>query len=195
MAELGGGLVPRPSPAERVVSVIASSGPVRPVGALPEERSERDEGRRRPGAGGRGTSGLTTGIQPVAKPGVEACTVLSRAETENSLWSWSPAHERTARRPTTTSQSVVEAHLDTRASITLPSTRLRRPRATDQADRNYAICRHFVSGANRDRTGDLLLAKQALSQLSYGPAAVESTAAPGEPRRAGSDGSGADVRS
>ena len=27
-----------------------------------------------------------------------------------------------------------------------------------------------VGGANRDRTGDLLLAKQALSQLSYGPA-------------------------
>jgi hypothetical protein len=27
-----------------------------------------------------------------------------------------------------------------------------------------------LSGANRDRTGDLLLAKQALSQLSYGPA-------------------------
>ena len=26
------------------------------------------------------------------------------------------------------------------------------------------------SGASRDRTGDLLLAKQALSQLSYGPA-------------------------
>ena len=25
-------------------------------------------------------------------------------------------------------------------------------------------------GASRDRTGDLLLAKQALSQLSYGPA-------------------------
>src|SRR5262249_23944366 len=25
------------------------------------------------------------------------------------------------------------------------------------------------NGANRDRTGDLLLAKQALSQLSYGP--------------------------
>ena len=29
--------------------------------------------------------------------------------------------------------------------------------------------RHFVSGASRNRTGDLLLAKQALSQLSYGP--------------------------
>ena len=28
----------------------------------------------------------------------------------------------------------------------------------------------FAGGANRDRTGDLLLAKQALSQLSYGPA-------------------------
>jgi hypothetical protein len=27
----------------------------------------------------------------------------------------------------------------------------------------------FLSGASRDRTGDLLLAKQALSQLSYGP--------------------------
>jgi hypothetical protein len=26
-----------------------------------------------------------------------------------------------------------------------------------------------INGANRDRTGDLLLAKQALSQLSYGP--------------------------
>ena len=26
-----------------------------------------------------------------------------------------------------------------------------------------------AGGANRDRTGDLLLAKQALSQLSYGP--------------------------
>ena len=29
--------------------------------------------------------------------------------------------------------------------------------------------RAFPGGANRDRTGDLLLAKQALSQLSYGP--------------------------
>jgi hypothetical protein len=34
---------------------------------------------------------------------------------------------------------------------------------------NMPISRHFVNGANRDRTGDLLLAKQALSQLSYGP--------------------------
>ena len=33
--------------------------------------------------------------------------------------------------------------------------------------------RNFSSGASRDRTGDLLLAKQALSQLSYGPAAGE----------------------
>ena len=28
----------------------------------------------------------------------------------------------------------------------------------------------IAGGANRDRTDDLLLAKQALSQLSYGPA-------------------------
>ena len=32
------------------------------------------------------------------------------------------------------------------------------------------IPRGIAGGANRDRTGDLLLAKQALSQLSYGPA-------------------------
>ena len=31
------------------------------------------------------------------------------------------------------------------------------------------FCRAYVDGANRDRTGDLLLAKQALSQLSYFP--------------------------
>ena len=30
---------------------------------------------------------------------------------------------------------------------------------------------YFSDGASRDRTGDLLLAKQALSQLSYGPVA------------------------
>jgi hypothetical protein len=30
-------------------------------------------------------------------------------------------------------------------------------------------------GARRDRTDDLLLAKQALSQLSYGPRSVESS--------------------
>jgi len=42
---------------------------------------------------------------------------------------------------------------------------------------------HFSSGANRDRTGDLLLAKQALSQLSYGPAAVESNAGRAATRR------------
>ena len=27
----------------------------------------------------------------------------------------------------------------------------------------------YINGADRDRTGDLLLAKQALSRLSYGP--------------------------
>ena len=32
-----------------------------------------------------------------------------------------------------------------------------------------AAFRGYLGGANRDRTGDLLLAKQALSQLSYGP--------------------------
>ena len=36
------------------------------------------------------------------------------------------------------------------------------------------LARDVAGGANRDRTGDLLLAKQALSQLSYGPARAES---------------------
>ena len=42
-------------------------------------------------------------------------------------------------------------------------------RASAPLDQNHRSCRRFLSGANRDRTGDLLLAKQALSQLSYGP--------------------------
>ena len=34
---------------------------------------------------------------------------------------------------------------------------------------SHWCCALEAGGANRDRTGDLLLAKQALSQLSYGP--------------------------
>ena len=41
------------------------------------------------------------------------------------------------------------------------------PRSTHL--RNMAYLQSILSGASRDRTGDLLLAKQALSQLSYGP--------------------------
>jgi hypothetical protein len=36
--------------------------------------------------------------------------------------------------------------------------------------RDFALPPGKTGGANRDRTDDLLLAKQALSQLSYGPA-------------------------
>jgi hypothetical protein len=46
------------------------------------------------------------------------------------------------------------------------------------------IYRKFVSGASRDRTGDLLLAKQALSQLSYGPEVTESNGAASNRARA-----------
>ena len=42
-----------------------------------------------------------------------------------------------------------------------------------QEQREHDVCAHVrmykVGGARRDRTDDLLLAKQALSQLSYGP--------------------------
>jgi hypothetical protein len=44
-------------------------------------------------------------------------------------------------------------------------------------------CGIAAGGARRDRTDDLLLAKQALSQLSYGPAPV--TAELGYPAKAG----------
>jgi hypothetical protein len=50
---------------------------------------------------------------------------------------------------------------------------------------NRPISRHFFSGASRDRTGDLLLAKQALSQLSYGPAAPQYTCYKAIPRVGG----------
>ena len=45
-------------------------------------------------------------------------------------------------------------------------------RANSCKDRGFAGA--FKGGASRDRTGDLLLAKQALSQLSYGPGADSS---------------------
>jgi hypothetical protein len=55
-----------------------------------------------------------------------------------------------------------------------------------------------MNGASRDRTGDLLLAKQALSQLSYGPAPPSvgqrwplgspEESAPGRPSRPVEDG-------
>ena len=44
----------------------------------------------------------------------------------------------------------------------------RRESETPGAEKRL-ICWCSFYGANRDRTGDLLLAKQALSQLSYGP--------------------------
>ena len=46
---------------------------------------------------------------------------------------------------------------------------LKKHQATARA-RLVAVSSCDAGGANRDRTDDLLLAKQALSQLSYGPA-------------------------
>ncbi len=67
-----------------------------------------------------------------------------------------------------------EAKPQSEASITLPSA----PKGMlwlAGREVESVHYRNFVSGASRDRTGDLLLAKQALSQLSYGPLAVESS--------------------
>ena len=49
------------------------------------------------------------------------------------------------------------------------------PKKTHRQIRRCVLGAEFLrkaGGANRDRTGDLLLAKQALSQLSYGPRAA-----------------------
>ena len=46
---------------------------------------------------------------------------------------------------------------------------------TREQETKCLVCSYFYSGASRDRTGDLLLAKQALSQLSYGPVGGESS--------------------
>jgi hypothetical protein len=42
-------------------------------------------------------------------------------------------------------------------------------------DKRLAHTDRCPNGASRDRTGDLLLAKQALSQLSYGPSNLKYT--------------------
>jgi hypothetical protein len=49
----------------------------------------------------------------------------------------------------------------------------REPRPATGTEPCKALSRHFLSGASRTRTGDLLGAIQALSQLSYSPAVGE----------------------
>jgi hypothetical protein len=44
--------------------------------------------------------------------------------------------------------------------------------------RMIALCGRQAGGASRDRTGDLLVANQTLSQLSYGPALTSRCHAP-----------------
>jgi hypothetical protein len=44
-----------------------------------------------------------------------------------------------------------------------------KPKTQNTKHKTWLCAGIFLDGANRDRTGDLLLAKQALSQLSYGP--------------------------
>src|SRR5690606_17144903 len=50
------------------------------------------------------------------------------------------------------------------------ATRLRNLFLCGRAERSQSLAIKPPGGARRDRTDDLLLAKQALSQLSYGPA-------------------------
>jgi hypothetical protein len=65
-----------------------------------------------------------------------------------------------------------------------PGASLRKPASRLQTDRLHLIpfgsARQFPGGARRDRTDDLMLAKHALSQLSYGPEGSEWGVANGE---------------
>jgi hypothetical protein len=54
----------------------------------------------------------------------------------------------------------------------------RRARYGSEAVKKPAVSSGFLDGASRTRTGDLLGAIQALSQLSYSPAREDSVAAP-----------------
>ena len=58
------------------------------------------------------------------------------------------------------SEDAIRAKLETRSTL---APRWRQPRRSKS---KLLFCRYFMSGAYRDRTGDLRLAKPALSQLS-----------------------------
>ena len=59
---------------------------------------------------------------------------------------------------------------DRQAAMAAREIRLLQELRLGRATRGSAKSGKTVGGARRDRTDDLLLAKQALSQLSYGPA-------------------------
>ncbi len=59
--------------------------------------------------------------------------------------------------------------LEIRRRVHRPCTGMKNGRALKEAPAQLIVLKRLTSGANRDRTDDLLLAKQALSQLSYGP--------------------------
>src|SRR4051812_44681626 len=69
-------------------------------------------------------------------------------------------------RPTTAATATTTPAL---RSILLPQNRMDYECGGDNK-RSGTVERRWGDGASRDRTGDLLVANQALSQLSYGPA-------------------------
>src|SRR4030081_1889958 len=79
---------------------------------------------------------------------------------------YSPSHHNKAFARTTTFYSRL---LKSSRSVLRCCALSRKHQSTSRA-RLIAGSSCDAGGANRDRTGDLLLAKQALSQLSYGPA-------------------------
>ena len=117
------------------------------------------------------TPDLTTAIQAVVKSGVDAGRIGAVARRTNLLLGMLtrrlPVGDRYAPRGQRWGGAC-----DGRAFVGFHNASIEAHRV----DRDEAAClgkvrisRHFASGANGIRTRDLLRAKQALSQLSYGP--------------------------
>jgi hypothetical protein len=113
------------------------------------------------------TPDLTTPFRAVAKSGVDALKSRGLARTAEELQKI-PTTERAP-----IAELVIHAHVyeNDRAHNRFQnaSTAGDADPSNDFPDQNYLISGRFVSGANGIRTRDLLRAKQALSQLSYGP--------------------------
>ena len=120
--------------------------------------------RRHPGAQARPALGL-----PARR---DRSSRAHSAQPQPSRRSTSTSCPQRRRRGAAAVQAVPPCGTRCRTMATAATVRLTRPGLFAGQTR---------SGANRDRTGDLLLAKQALSQLSYGPAATECSRGPTHP--------------
>src|SRR5579871_5194766 len=100
----------------------------------------------------------------VCHESVGECAYASRQKPRRVRSERSPLHDVRQHARASALQPTTRANSFSRTSISQRRSSTRRWLANRSAESAK------VGGARRDRTDDLLLAKQALSQLSYGPA-------------------------